>query len=65
MAKVWQRLRGNANGRRPAFWQVPFYCDACAKTHGGNVDRTRTLDGRLMCERGYIKFIDSVLKPTE
>lgn len=55
MAKTWQRLRGNANGRKPAYWQVSFHCDGCGKTHGKNVDRTETLDGKLMCDEAYFK----------
>ena len=55
MAKTWQHLRGNANGRRPAYWQKPFHCDGCGKKHGANVERTQTLDGKVMCETAYLK----------
>ena len=56
----WLRLRGNAGGRKSAYWQVPFYCDGCKKTHGKNVMRTKTLDGLLLCDRQYFKHLDQL-----
>ena len=59
---TWYKLRGNANGRRPAYWQVPFYCDGCKKTHGKNVQRTGTLEGQLLCDRQYNKLMNNQIK---
>lgn len=51
----WYRLRGNRSGRRPAYWERPFFCTGCQKQHGPKVDRYDMLDGRLLCNRQYLK----------
>ena len=61
MAKTWQRLRGNANGRKPAYWETTFHCDGCNKRHGSKVARNETLDGRVMCDRAYDKHLEQRL----
>lgn len=50
-------MRGNANGRRPAYWQRRFFCAGCQKEHGPNTERTGFFDepGVLYCERAYEK----------
>lgn len=55
----WLRLRGNASGRKPAWWEVPFYCDGCKKMHGKKVERNKTLDGLLLCNRQYYRYLDN------
>ena len=51
----WLRLRGNASGRHRPYWAAPFFCDGCQRKHGPYVMRTKTLDGRLLCDRQYNK----------
>lgn len=47
--------RGNASGRRPAFWEQPWFCHGCNKMHPYNRFRNGTLDGRNLCDRQYNK----------
>jgi hypothetical protein len=45
--------RGNANGRRRAFFEADWTCDGCLKRKSYRSSKTGTLDGRTLCDRCY------------
>ena len=47
--------RGNANGRNGSGVSPKWFCQGCGKMHGGQVSRTRMLDGFDYCDRQYFK----------
>jgi len=48
-------MRGNQNGRKRPHWARKFYCDGCQREHGPYVERTKTLNSLLLCNRQYYK----------
>lgn len=52
----WLHLRG-AKHVKP-YWFRRFYCDGCKRQHGERIERNKTLDGRLLCNRRYYKELD-------
>ena len=58
---TWYRLRGNANGRTPAYWQREFFCEGCQKMHGMNVVRWG-IGEKLYCTRQYNKILAAQAK---
>ena len=58
----WLRLRG-AKSVTP-YWYRPFFCDGCQRNHGPRVERNKTLEGRMLCNRQYYKELKTRgLKP--
>ncbi len=58
----WLRSRSYGVRNSRPHWQVPFFCDGCRKNHGPNITRNETLDGRLLCDRQFNKYLDSERK---
>jgi hypothetical protein len=52
------RLRGNASGRRRAFWELDWTCAGCHRVKRYTADRTRTLAGLDLCSTCYGKHIN-------
>lgn len=48
-------MRGNASGRRRAFWEIPWFCDGCKIKHAYTRCRNGMLDGRSLCDRLYYR----------
>jgi len=46
----------NIRSRKPQ-WAKPFFCDICKKSHGDYVMRN-LVDGFLLCDRQYFKYIE-------
>lgn len=44
-------MRGNASGRRRAFWEIDWRCDGCLKMKPYHSCRNGTLDGQSLCNR--------------
>lgn len=40
------------------WWEKPFFCDGCKKTHGPKIVRFGMLDGRMLCTRQYHRLLD-------
>jgi hypothetical protein len=40
------------------WWEKPFFCDGCQKTHGPKVERFQMIGGRMLCNRQYNKELD-------
>jgi hypothetical protein len=55
-----QQGRGNASSRTLDWRFKRFFCDGCQREHGRYVDRTRTIDGKLLCNRQFYKHLDSL-----
>lgn len=52
---TWLRQQGRGAQRyarsRPGQW----WCDGCEKWHAPTTDRVKTLDGRTLCFRQFVK----------
>ena len=42
-------------------WARTFFCDGCNKEHGKLITRYKTLDGRMLCIRQFVKEPATVL----
>lgn len=52
-------LKSKRYGHRShTYWEVPFFCDGCQKSHGPKVTRNLTLDGQLLCDRQFNKYLE-------
>ena len=40
------------------YWEKPFFCDGCKKTHGAKIERFGMPDGRMLCNRQYNRELD-------
>lgn len=50
-------MRGNANGRRRAHYEITFFCEGCQREHGAKVERVGYKE-KLYCNRQYFKLRD-------
>lgn len=61
---TWYKMRGNANGRTPAYYERKFFCEGCQKWHGPKIVRWGT-EGKLFCTRQYDKLLTKQQKERE